>query len=171
MHFHILEFTGYKYATKSCVSRIQRLFTDIVTEIIDTIPVIIVFQWLGLFACSGYRTYFSESYESIWTVGRTPWTGDRPDLRLLPTQHNRTHDPNVRAAEESTCLRPLSHTTPVIKMKIFMVFIGLIVFLYFYFYLLLWVHEMKIVPSLRTCIDYVWRRSYMIYFKILMRCF
>jgi len=33
---------------------------------------IIVFQGLGLLACSGFRTYFYEIYESIWTVGRTP---------------------------------------------------------------------------------------------------
>jgi hypothetical protein len=27
---------------------------------------------------------------SIWTVRRTPWTGDQPDARPLPTQYNRT---------------------------------------------------------------------------------
>jgi hypothetical protein len=76
-------------------------------------------------ACSGFRTNFSEPYESIWTVGRTPWTGDRPDARPLPThritQHRktrthihamsriRTHDPSVRTAEDSTCLRLRGH--------------------------------------------------------------
>jgi hypothetical protein len=65
------------------------------------------------------------TYESIWTFGRTPWTGDQPDARPLPTQDNttqkktRTHthspsrirscDPNVRTAEDSTCLRPRGH--------------------------------------------------------------
>jgi hypothetical protein len=34
-------------------------------------------------ACSG-----SEVYESTWTFGRTPWTGDQPDARPLPTQDN-----------------------------------------------------------------------------------
>jgi hypothetical protein len=75
------------------------------------IIVVVVFQGLGLLACSGFRTYFSETYESIWTVGKTPCAGDRPDARPLPTQDNthihassgiRTHDPSVRAAEDST---------------------------------------------------------------------
>jgi hypothetical protein len=30
------------------------------------------------------------TYESIWTFGRTPWTGDQPDARPLPTQDNTT---------------------------------------------------------------------------------
>jgi hypothetical protein len=58
--------------------------------IIIWIIIIINFQVLGLLACSGFRTYFSETYESIWTVGRTTWTGDRPDARPLPTQDNTT---------------------------------------------------------------------------------
>jgi hypothetical protein len=31
-----------------------------------------------------------EIYESSWTFGRTPWTGDQPDTRPLPTQDNTT---------------------------------------------------------------------------------
>jgi hypothetical protein len=92
---------------------------------IIVVVVVVVFQALGLLDCSGFRNYFSETYESIWTVGRTPWTGDRPDAKPLPThraaQHRktrthihassgvRTHDPSVRAAEDSTCLRPRGH--------------------------------------------------------------
>jgi hypothetical protein len=30
------------------------------------------------------------TYESIWTFGRTPWTGDQPNARPLPTQDNTT---------------------------------------------------------------------------------
>jgi hypothetical protein len=72
-----------------------------------------------------FRIYFSEIYESIWTVGRTPWTGDQPGARPLTmhrtTQHRKTrthihassgfrnHDPSVWAAEDSPCLRPLGH--------------------------------------------------------------
>jgi hypothetical protein len=70
---------------------------------------------------------FYETYESIRTFGRTSWTGDRPDARPLPLQDNttqknadthpclewdcviRTHDPSVRAAENSTCLRLRGH--------------------------------------------------------------
>jgi hypothetical protein len=44
-------------------------------------------QGLGLLAYSGSE-FFSETYESIWTVGKTPWTGDQPDARPLPTQDN-----------------------------------------------------------------------------------
>jgi hypothetical protein len=55
--------------------------------------------------------------------GMTPWTGDQPDERPLPTQRTtqhrktrthihassgiRTHDPSVRAVENCTCLRSL----------------------------------------------------------------
>jgi hypothetical protein len=82
------------------------------------IVVVVVFQGLGLLACSSFRTYFSVSYESIWIVGRTPWMGDRPNAKPLPihrtTQHRkmpthihassgiRIHDPNIRAAEDRT---------------------------------------------------------------------
>jgi hypothetical protein len=55
------------------------------------VVIIIIFHKLGLLACSGFRTYFSENYESIWTVGRTPWTGDRPDARHLPTYRTTRH--------------------------------------------------------------------------------
>jgi hypothetical protein len=89
------------------------------------IVVVVVFQGSGLLACSGFRVYFPETYECIWTVGRTPWTGDRPDSRPLPTHRKtkhrktrthihsssgiRTHNPSVRAAEDITSFRPLGH--------------------------------------------------------------
>jgi hypothetical protein len=37
-----------------------------------------------------FRIYFCETYESNWTVGGTPWTGDQPDAGPLPTQDNTT---------------------------------------------------------------------------------
>jgi hypothetical protein len=64
------------------------------------IIIIIIFQGLGLLACSGIRTYFSETYESIWTVGKTPWTGERPDVRHLLAQDNTTQ----RNADSHPCL-------------------------------------------------------------------
>jgi hypothetical protein len=79
---------------------------------------------LGLLACSAFRTYFSENYESIWTVSRTRWRGIGPTQGFYlhrMTQHRKTrthihassgirsHDPSVRAAEDNTCLRPLGH--------------------------------------------------------------
>jgi len=60
----------------------------------------------------------------FWTFGRTPWTGDRPVARPLPTQDSatqktrthihassgiRTQDPSVRAVENSTYLKQRGH--------------------------------------------------------------
>jgi hypothetical protein len=55
----------------------------------------------------------------FYTGGRTPWTSDQPVSRPLPTHSTththtdihalsgiRTHDPSVRASEDSSCLRP-----------------------------------------------------------------
>jgi hypothetical protein len=70
----------------------------------------------------GPRPLFS--FLIFYTVGRTPWTGDQPSQgRYLHTgqyKHNkrtqtsmpcgiRTHDPSVRAGEDSSCLRPRGH--------------------------------------------------------------
>jgi hypothetical protein len=63
---------------------------------------------------------------SFYTVGRIPWPGNQPDARPLPahrtakTQNKRTqtsnassgirtHDPSVRASEDSSCLGPRGH--------------------------------------------------------------
>jgi hypothetical protein len=70
----------------------------------------------------------------LYTIGRTPWTSDRPVARPLPTYRTtqtqnkrththththtpnmyalsgtRTHDHSVRAREDSACLRPLGY--------------------------------------------------------------
>jgi hypothetical protein len=61
------------------------------------------------------------SFVILYTVGRTPWTGDQPVTRPLPTHRTvqtknkrtqtsnassgiRTHVPSVRADEDSSCL-------------------------------------------------------------------
>jgi hypothetical protein len=68
------------------------------------------------------------SFLILYTVGRTPWTGDQPVARSLPTHterhkhrinaHDRdihtlsgirTHDRSFRASEDSACLRPRGH--------------------------------------------------------------
>jgi hypothetical protein len=46
-------------------------------------------------ACSVSEFNF-WTYESIWTFGRTPWTGDQPDARPLPTQDNTTQHRKMR---------------------------------------------------------------------------
>jgi hypothetical protein len=69
-----------------------------------------------------------SQFHDHFTDGRTPWTSDQPVARPLPkrrttqTQNKRihiinihalsgiqTHDPCVRANEDSTCLRPLGY--------------------------------------------------------------
>jgi hypothetical protein len=63
--------------------------------------------------------------DPIYRVSGTPWTGDQPVARPLPTHrttqtqnNNRdihafsgilTYDPSVRATEDSSCLRPRGH--------------------------------------------------------------
>jgi hypothetical protein len=67
--------------------------------IITTTTVVVIFQelasWLVL-----VQNLSSETYESIWTVGRTPWTGDQPNARPLPT--HRTAQKN---ADTHPCLK------------------------------------------------------------------
>jgi hypothetical protein len=52
----------------------------------------------------------------LYTVGRTPWTGDRSVARPLPTHRItdgssgiRTHDPSVRTGEDGSCHGPRRH--------------------------------------------------------------
>jgi hypothetical protein len=53
----------------------------------------------------------------FYTDGRTPWMSDQPVAKPLPTHKTthidihalsriQTHDPSVRASEDSSCLRP-----------------------------------------------------------------
>jgi len=86
--------------------------------------IVIIFQGLGLLACSGSIFIFQNLW-IFWTVDRTPWMGDQPVSRPLPThrtaQHRKmwthiyvssriwTHNPSVQVAEDSTCLRLLGH--------------------------------------------------------------
>jgi hypothetical protein len=70
----------------------------------------------------------------LYTVRRPPWTGDQPVAKPLPTHrinaHNtnihalsgiRTHDPSVRASEDSPRLRRFRHCghsdRPLAKLK------------------------------------------------------
>jgi hypothetical protein len=66
-----------------------------------------------------------SQFLDLYTVGRTPWTGDQAVWRPLPTHRTtqtqnkhtdihassriRTHDPSVREGEDSSCLRPCGH--------------------------------------------------------------
>jgi hypothetical protein len=74
------------------------------------------------FSLSGSRALLlglglSFSFLILYTVGRTPWTGDQP-VRPLPTKTHtnihasigiRTHDLSVGAGDESSYLRPRGH--------------------------------------------------------------
>jgi hypothetical protein len=91
-----------------------------VHDIFIIIIIIIMFQGLGLLACSSSEFIFWNLW-IYWTVGRTPGTGDRPDARPLPThrtaQHIKTrthihassgiqtHDPSGQAAHWDRPLR------------------------------------------------------------------
>jgi hypothetical protein len=58
---------------------------------------------------------------NLYKVGRTPWTGDQPVSRPLPTHRKkthtdihvsngiRTHAPSVREVGDGSCLRPRYH--------------------------------------------------------------
>jgi hypothetical protein len=58
-----------------------------------------------------------SSFLILYTVGRTPWTGDQPIAWPLRTHRTdiyafsgiRTHDSSIRASEDSSCLRPCRH--------------------------------------------------------------
>jgi hypothetical protein len=73
------------------------------------------------------------SFLILYTVGRTPWTGDQPFARPLPTHrinvHNTdihalsgipTHDPSVRASEKSSYLRLRGHCDRLIKIMLYL---------------------------------------------------
>jgi hypothetical protein len=67
------------------------------------------------------KRFFSLQILNPKTVSRTPWTGDQPVARELPTHKHRlntdihvlsvirTHDPSSRASEDNSCLRPRGH--------------------------------------------------------------
>jgi hypothetical protein len=74
---------------------------------------------LGFVACSRSELINSEMW-TLQIVGGTPWTGDQPVAKPLPTQDNinadiyasseiRTHDLSVLAGEDLSCLRTRSH--------------------------------------------------------------
>jgi hypothetical protein len=44
-------------------------------------------QGLCLMACSDSEFNFSE-FMNLWTFATTPWTGNQPDAKRLPTQDN-----------------------------------------------------------------------------------
>jgi hypothetical protein len=81
-----------------------------------------IFIYLSIYLCL-YSPFFGAdrfSVSIIYTVGRTPWKGEQPVTRPLPTQNNRketsmlpswirTHDPNVRGGEDCSCLKPRDH--------------------------------------------------------------
>jgi hypothetical protein len=90
--------------------------------IIIIIIIVVGYRGLDLFACSFFRNYFSETYESIGQlVGLLGWgIGQKQGLYLHAGEHNtekRGHtsmpgvvlEPTIPAAEESTCFGPLDH--------------------------------------------------------------
>jgi hypothetical protein len=70
------------------IIQIPSVMTDRLLLYSIIILIIIILQDISHSPSVRFRT--SEIYESIWTLGRTPWMGDRPDARTLPTQDNTT---------------------------------------------------------------------------------
>jgi hypothetical protein len=84
---------------------------------------ITVFAYLWLYSPCGPWPLFQ--FLNLYTVGRTPWPGDQPVARPLPTHRTtqtqnkrtdihvssgiRTHDPSVRPSEDSSRFRLRSH--------------------------------------------------------------
>jgi hypothetical protein len=80
---------------------------------------------------------FVSTFSQSQTVGMTPWMGDQPNSRPLSAQANintektqtntralsgiQTHDPNVRAGEDISCLRPRGHCDRLPKYFFFLV--------------------------------------------------
>jgi hypothetical protein len=66
------------------------LIIIITTTTTTTTTTIFIFEALGLLACS-CSEFISRNLWIYWTVGRTPWTGDQPDARPLPTRKTTQH--------------------------------------------------------------------------------
>jgi hypothetical protein len=64
----------------------------IMMEIITTTTTIIIISSSSSssFKVSANGLFRFRTYESLWTFGKTPWTGGQPDARPLPTQDNTT---------------------------------------------------------------------------------
>jgi hypothetical protein len=91
------------------------------------IIVVVIFQGLGLLTCSISELIFLKFINLFGQFVGLPEQGFGPMQGLYlhrTTQHRKTqtyihassgirsHDPRVRAAEDSTCLRPLGHLGP-----------------------------------------------------------
>jgi hypothetical protein len=86
---------------------------------------IIIFSKIRPLGRFRFRIYSSETYESILTVGRTPWTGNQPDATPLPihrtTQHRKNADthpclewdsnpwPQCSSGRRQLCPTPIGH--------------------------------------------------------------
>jgi hypothetical protein len=71
------------------MGHITRFDFLLVVVVIIIIITIIFLQGIGQRPVP-FQKFNFWTYESIWTFGRTPWTGDHPDARPLPTQDNTT---------------------------------------------------------------------------------
>jgi hypothetical protein len=104
LHFHVLVCPTYAYVNSPLRGEIC------------------IYLWL--YSPCGLRPLFPVLYP--YTVGWTPWTGDQPVTRPLPTHRTtqtqkkrtdrhpclewfRTHDPSVPVGEDGSCLRPRDH--------------------------------------------------------------
>jgi hypothetical protein len=89
-HVLCLWLTRYKLCTNCEWNNFPVLICYFVIMIIMIIIIIIILQGLGHSRPVPVQNFNFWNYESIWTSGRTPWTGDQPNARPLPTQDNTT---------------------------------------------------------------------------------
>jgi hypothetical protein len=91
--------------------------------IVTVFSVFLMSIYLWLYSpCASWPLF---QFLNLYRVGITPWTGDEPFARPLPTRRTtqtqnkltdihassgiRTHDSNIRAGEDGLCLRPRCH--------------------------------------------------------------
>jgi hypothetical protein len=114
-------------------------FLNILSRVLMTIDGVRIGNWIywpltipvapTLEHWASVKRFVSLQFLNPKRVGRTPWTGDQPVARPLPTQTEkkqtyihtfsgiRTHDPSVRATEDSSCLRPRGQLCALVNCK------------------------------------------------------
>jgi hypothetical protein len=70
---------------------------------------------LSVYLCGALQPFSWPIFQflNIYTVGRTPWTGDQPAARPLPT--HRTTQTQIKSTQTSMPRVGFEHTTPVFE--------------------------------------------------------
>jgi hypothetical protein len=123
LHFRVGEQAEQQIRVKHLGSKRRLIFNRLHCVISLKIELFIIYLYIYLsMALQPLWTMAAFQFLNLRTVGRTPWTGDQPVAKLLPTHSTtqththihassgiQTHDRSVRASEDSSCLRPRHH--------------------------------------------------------------